>query len=482
MRRLLCGVLSLSVLLTAAGCTLSTQPENQESDLPCINIQIFGGTADAAAQRISETASRITREKLGCRVEFQFVERTDYSAELNCQRLGDGLTDIFVVESNSDLVEMVASGEILCLDSLLQDSVLCDEINSYEWYSVTLDDHRYGVPFNNSQPTSLAFCMRMDICRELGIDPAQIKTMDQLQDALLLVQEKYPDLVPVVPNYSEIAPTNLGMWDTPIYDSRTSSIGVLPYNDPMTGQLSLITQTPQFWDWCRTMYRWNQQGLTLRYPSFNQEARVALMGAGKAFGGFMSYNASTALNQQINVIDELGYAILSEPYIDSGYSNLAFGISSRAENPALCVQLLELLYTDVDLLRLCTYGEEGIDYEVVDGEYHALTQETPHHVVNLWCWPNNRKLFEKEYLRQWEDEWKRAEISPMMGFAFDSSGCEQQAGACYQLMNQYYRMLMNGEGDPEILIPELEQKILAAGGETVLAEMQQQLNEWIAAH
>lgn len=478
MKRLLCGILSTVLCFAGVGCADSAPTTTQPEEFPCVTIQVFGGTGEAAAQRVSQAASRVTEEKLGCSVKFQFAERTDYSAELNRQRLGEDLSDILVVESKADLVEMVENGEILCLDSLLQNSSLRGEINSNELLDVMLNGSQYAVPFNNNQPTSLGFCMRADICRELNIDPTQITTMEQLHEVLLLVRDKYPDLVPVVPNYGDIPPTTVYRWETLIYDGKTSSIGVLPYDDPMPGQLELITQTEAFQDWCRTMYTWNCQGLLMEDASFNQEARVSLLGTGGAFGGFVSYNASTVLNQQINVDTELCYAVLSGAYIDSGYNDLAFGINSKTDDPDLCMRVLELLYTDVDFLRLCTLGEEGIDYEIVDGSYKAPEQTAQQYIVNLWCWPNNYKLFEQDYLQQWEDEWNDVQVSPMLGFSFDSSVCEKEANACYRLMNRYYRVLMNGETDPDVLIPQLEEQLLAAGAQTVLAEMQSQFAEW----
>lgn len=482
MKRRNCCALLLAVCLLVTGCSGNTAAMDPAEELPCVTIQVFGGSGAEATARISQAASEITAEKLGCRVEFRFVERTDYSAELNRQRLGESLPDIFVVESQADLVEMVKGEELLCLDELLEGSALCEEIKSYEWYGTTMDGHTYAIPFNNSQPTSLGFCMRKDICDELGIDPAQITSMDQLHETLLRVKQSYPELVPVVPNYGEIAPVTVSEWDTSVYESKISSIGVLPYTEPMSETLEMITRTPAFWEWCQTLYRWSGEGLVMEDASFNQEARVSLMGAGNAFGGFVNYNASTVLNQEINVDQELCYAVLSEPYIDSGYSCLAFGISRTTEEPRLCIQVLELLYTDAGFLSLCTFGQEGVDYTLENGDYRSLLDETQRHVVNLWCWPNNRKLFDDEYRQQWQEEWSSAKVSPMMGFWFDSSACEQQAGACYQIMNRYYRALMNGEVDPDTAIPQLEKELLDAGGETVLAEMQSQFDRWTAEH
>lgn len=465
----------LAVLLTA--CQAPNNTSAAEKEVPTVQLLVIGGSKDEACKRISEQVSAITLEKLGCRVEIQCAALTDYELKLTRMRVDDELPDIFVSQSKDKLSEFAASGEILCLDDVLeQEDALYQEVkNDIEWRNVTLENHIYGIPFGNNQPYCAGFVMRKDICDALGIDAEQITDMEALHQVLLQVHQAYPDMMTVAPNYSNVTP--VVNWDSMNNAVGMSAVGVLPYQEPMENQLQLITQIEAFRDWCQTMYQWNREGLIPENSSLNQEPRQALMKSGMAFGGFVRYNQSSAINAEISGGQEVYYALLSAPRLDYADNGSAFCISKNCVDPQLSLAVLRLLYTDDTLLQLCTLGQEGTDYHLVDGKPVSGEETTDQYITTLWCWPNNRRLIASLGIEEKELPGSVC-VSPASGFLLDSQICMEEYNACHILLKQLYPALINGEIDPEQGIPYLDEALRKAGAETLLQEEQRQLDNY----
>lgn len=465
----------LAVFLTA--CQAPSRVPDAEPEVPTVQLLVIGGSTEAACKRISEQVSEITLEKLGCQVEIQCAQLTDYELKLTRMRVDAALPDIFVSQSKDKLSELASSGEILCLDDFLDnEDVLYQEIShTMEWQNVTLKNHIYGVPFGNDQPYCVGFAMRRDICDALGIRAESITDMETLHQVLLQVHQAYPDIMTVAPNYSNVTP--VVNWDSMTNAVGMTAVGVLPYQEPMGNQLQLITQTEEFRKWCQTMYQWNQEGLIPENCSLNQEPRQALLKAGLAFGGFVRYNQSSAVNAEISGGQTVYYALLSTPRMDYADNGSAFCISKNCADPQLSLALLRLLYTDDALLQLCTLGQEGTDYRWEDGKPLSFDETNDHYVSTLWCWPNNRRLIASLGIAEKELQ-DNVCISPASGFLLDSQTCIEEYNACSNLLRKLYPALLNGEIDPERGIPYLDEALRKAGAETLLQEEQRQLDTY----
>lgn len=476
MKRLCC----LAAAMMLAGCTASAPaPDSTEqaSALPVLEVMVMGGGNPSSVSRISRAISERTAEELHCTVSLKMVNLSEYDAELNRLQMNGELPDLFVCPSKKTLCQLAEEGQVLCLDDLLEEvPELCAQITDpWEWRNVEVGEQYYAVPFNNNRPFRLAFAMRADLCAELGIDASAITDLDTLETVLLQVHQAYPELDCVVPNYAVLSSSF--DWDTLSNEVGGCSVGVLPYREPMSTTLELITDVPEFQAWCERMYRWNQEGLIMPETCFNQEPRQTLLNSGQAFGSFLRYFDATVYNLQINQGTELTYAILSDSRTDTTDNGSSFCVRTDAENPALCLEFLQMLYTDPELLSLCAFGQEGIDYTVTaDGSLRAIPSDQELYAITLWCWPNNRSLLPGGG----DTGTEPTLVSPAAGFFFDTSACQGEAAACDAVMDIYYPALMSGTLDPAQAIPQMRQALLDAGAEKVLAEQQRQLDAWIA--
>ena len=82
---------------------------------------------------------------------------------------------------------------------------------------------------------------------------------------------------------------------------------------------------------------------------------------------------------------------------------------------------------------------------------------------------------------EWElEQNKAADVSPAMGFSFDSSNYTTQYTAVRNVLTQYLPGIFCGSVDPETEIPKMVEALNAAGYQDILNAKQEQLDAWLA--
>ena len=75
---------------------------------------------------------------------------------------------------------------------------------------------------------------------------------------------------------------------------------------------------------------------------------------------------------------------------------------------------------------------------------------------------------------------ENAKRSPAMGFCFDNSAVADQLSACVAIFNEYKGIVNTGTGDPEANVAAMMQAMRASGFDDIVAEVQRQLDEYLA--
>ena len=170
-------------------------------------------------------------------------------------------------------------------------------------------------------------------------------------------------------------------------------------------------------------------------------------------------------------------------------------ISRTSENPIRALKLLELLYSDKDLFNLLVFGIEGKHYNVV-GETASglkrveLIDNSGYSMPIAWAFGDQ--------FNQWltpgqpDDVWEQTEavnqsaiVSKSFGFNFDSSNLKSEYANCSNIVDEYWYNVLIGFGKSQEKIDEMYNKFLknlkSAGADTIIKEMQRQLDEWKAS-
>ena len=190
--------------------------------------------------------------------------------------------------------------------------------------------------------------------------------------------------------------------------------------------------------------------------------------------------------------DPYGTAYLAWPNILNvetciNLAKMGIGVDAETQYPEECLQFLDLLYSDMEFRNLVYSGIEGWSYYVDD-----TSKEEPflvHHtrkggIMGLGLGTSCRALAELSipfYETCYEAQLQaNAYVSmPLVDeSAIDLSAVQKEYDACMELYDSYAPVFWGMYGaETEVLLEELHEKVLEAGLEAVLEEMNRQLAE-----
>jgi len=162
------------------------------------------------------------------------------------------------------------------------------------------------------------------------------------------------------------------------------------------------------------------------------------------------------------------------------------GISAKSAHAEEAMSLLEQIIIDDALrLQLC-YGKEGRDYVLEDGAYTRVTQEDGSWYCMEYLSPQ-AAFFDFTTGKQSEAlvEAQRKNISQATfancPIVFDYSALDAELTAIGAVVG-IYNTMYSVPPYYEEYYPKMLEKLEEAGMSTVIAEMQRQLDAWIAEH
>ena len=188
---------------------------------------------------------------------------------------------------------------------------------------------------------------------------------------------------------------------------------------------------------------------------------------------------------------EMEIAPISEPWAGTAQiSYLTYGISSSSADKDKTMQCLDYLYGNADILNLLNWGEEGVDYEVVDAENNIINYPDGKDDSNTYHLAEGWQLFDQFKMHIWEgdspDIWDETKAlnesaikSKAFGFTYDSTSVANELAALSNVKAKYAAALGSGTVDPEETLPKFIEELKKAGIEKVISTKQEQLDKWL---
>jgi len=443
---------------------------------------------------IEEEINKITREKINAEITLKPIGIADYSSSISLSLQAGEKIDIF--ESLGDFNNCVATGMTANLTQLMDECAPeTKELLGEEWLSAcTKEGALYGIPTMKPIALTPMLIYRADIAEELGIDMQSVNTFEDITPVLEKVKEAYPDMIPMAP----VEPGNLGL------NRSYGDIDYLSddYNTPsgvlLNGEMTVVDlySSDIFAKRCNLAREWYNKGLVMKDAATTTSMAAELMSSGNYFCYSAAYSypeedTAASLKAQTGNYD-IGAKVLDDAYLSTGEVNaVSWMIASNSDVPKEALKFLNLTYTDEDIVNLLIYGIKDRDY-VLDEEGYMSYPEgqdstTVPYTAQLSCGTLGNYFImypmvgtSKESL-SWElEQNQNADVSPAMGFSFDSSALKTQYTAVANVINQYLPGLMCGSVDPETEIPKFVEALEGAGYKDILAAKQEQLDAWSA--
>ncbi len=199
--------------------------------------------------------------------------------------------------------------------------------------------------------------------------------------------------------------------------------------------------------------------------------------------------------------------VVQIPVIDHffiGYKPTAggFAIPVNSECPDIAAKLINLMCSTkgIDLYNLLVYGIEGthytVDKELPNGDkmitpkdYAEEGVSSSAYGLNKWIVGNAKNAYVtsnqpenfKQVIYEFMNEGENTKISPLMGFALDTSSIDTKLSQIKAVSSEYGNTIGSGVVDTETLIAEMTNKYEQAGNQEIIDEIQRQIDEFVAS-
>lgn len=503
----------ISVMLTAAALASMASGCGEKKEEASGDVKLKWIMAGQGMQQDCQKVWDKFNEKLqdympGVTVDFEPVTFADFSEKWQLACAAGEEADLVWTGYAFNIPEQVKKGAYMEMDELLDQYApeLKQEIPQWAWDLGTVNNKIYVMPIMQQFAAKFALMAPKELIDQY-MDVEKVKKanegkffttqegFDAVEEYLAALKEAGKIGKGIYPSY--IAQCRHSTTDGKFWDSPASNF-FCKKNDDGTFEVVNDCDMPGVKLMYKNMADWYTKGYII---SDIMTVKDMDSYVGKTDGVVLTTTQvlkgeKERKEEQYGIGIELIENNNSQFSITAGGCKTGIAIPKTAEHPKEAIELMQLLNTEKgkELYNLLVYGIEGEHYEKV-GDNRIKTfdysgsspKSNSKYGVDKWAVGNTYYAYEttdipegwNSYIKEINEEAGK-NVSPIMGFTFDSSSVEVELAQIQAIKNQYEPVLYNGAkgADWESYFNEMVDKLNVAGQEKVRAEIEKQLNEW----
>ena len=480
---------------SSSGSSESSDNKSGETEEPVhlvMNFLTFVG-APADTLMVQDAMNAITKERYNIEVELQISDISSYKQALTLA-LSSG--------EQLDIIQTITAGyntlaqQGFLLD--LEENGLMDQFGTGVVPAIgqsyvdacRIDGVLYGLP-NGRDMAQGRGCAAIgtQYLEGIGYQVDTSKeiieiTEEELNDIYAKLHAKYPDI-------EVYRPTTNSMNQFSDIDAIGGTVFGVLLNGGQELKVENLFMSDYYKDYAQKMYEFNQMGYISQDAATDTTSVTELVKAGV----LMSYTTGgkPGIKQQETNLCGMPMTIFQTKSDFVGASSAAsfpWAIPINTVDAQASMTLLNAFYTDEDLANLLAWGIEGTHYQVLDsglityaegvdatnsGWSHNVGWEMPNQFIT-YVWDGNSPTLWEEIKTFNADAVKSA----AMGFSFDTTNVATEITSVTNVYSEYQMGIEYGFLDPATAIDEMNDKMMAAGLDKIIAEKQAQLDAWSA--
>ena len=433
---------------------------------------------------IQDAANAYLKDKINITLKYECFGWGDtYTPKINPMlAAGDPIDIIFTSNWAANYRTNAVSGYFLELNDLLPKCPGIEQVLGKDFLNATqINGKNYALPTNKEQAHNWGILLKTDLVKKYGIDVTTIKGLADLEPYFDKVIAEEEGITPLLAVQMD-APWHLLDWNNISDDDIPGAL----YPDNRNTTIVNQFLTPEAIAQYKQMRAYYEKGY-IHSDAATQDNFSAEMSTGKyfAFVAPMKPGKAAEMTQQTGIEwTEINITPIVMSNRESDGAMLA--IPAGSKNPERALQFIELLYTDATLKNIMNYGVEDVHYTKIKDNVIKPIENSGYVSSGGWRFGDNFK----DYLMETEDPnkaalWLEYNKSGLplnnLGFVFDSTNVANEAAACKDVIQTYYKQLFTGSVDPDATIARMESDLKTAGVDTIIAEMQSQFDAWLAA-
>lgn len=465
--------------------TAETQTEAAPQETTNI-VVYYRGSKQNAEKLVVEEMNKYSEEKIGVTITLNSVDSSEYKDKLSMDLAAQNEIDLCWMANYTGLQSLAEQDALMELSDLLPDypelyAVMPEKI----WESTEYGGKRYFVPNYKESFTSYSVmtpkAMADTVKEKYGIDFQTIQCngitdLANYEEYILACMEEGAEFP--IPNLIAFKTWMAG-------DSRYELLEDVYVADKETHQVMTYYETPEFAEYVKLMKHWNELGIRREEGLLSDFKPDPYLQSGSyAISGWSTIpdnenQASSRYGVDVYVKEATQKTVVNTSATGSGWA-----IAQHSKKADACLKWLTLLNTDTEFADLFAYGLEGVNYNVEsDGQVAAIKDSgwsnsvwkiTNYKIASLTTADAPDK---KEQYDQYNNE---AVEMVHLGFRPDLTAYSAEKATIKAIDTEAQKMFdygLYGEDKLAEVIGDMNK----AGLENVKAEIQKQLDEFVAA-
>ncbi len=479
------SVLILALLMAVSCFASACGPKENVSGNgePCELVWYHRITPTRDVDLVFSEVSKLTKEKINATVTCIPIANSEYAEKIRMLMASDEKMDLCAA---ADFVNNASDGAYYALDELLKTNGegILKALPDYAWDAVRINGEVYAVPSLKDWPTHYVMWYYEKYEKKYGFDMQAVKSLQDLEPILQTIKDNEPEITPL----ATTANTPLDIF---LPFERISGCKLLGFSKDYSKVIN-IYETEEYKEFFDLMRSWYQKGF-FRTDAATVKNSQDLIKSNKVFADYGATIPNFEVSRNYGRPEELHTKFaynMSKPVTNtSSLTASVMAIYNKSEHPEKAMDFLNLLFTDKDVINTVVYGIEGKHYIAVgDNKYRypeGMTGTSQDDYYFPAAYQGNRfllRLNEQDPDDLW-DQYRAfnesSEISPAMGFAFNTEPVMNEITAIQNVYSEYIPSLLVGAADPAQYLPQALEKFKTAGSEKVVAEVQKQYDEWL---
>lgn len=478
-------MLILLVLLMASVSVMTGCSDKKEgaAKLETVTILYPGERSDRMSEFLDNEFAEKMAADLGLKVEVTFVPWAQYWEQKDIMLAANEPIDLYW-DGLPDLSTIVNKKQAMVLDDLIEEygQDMLKVLPMEQLQGATIDGKIHGIP-SAYAPSSAMYqlvAVRQDILEAVGM--TDLKTPGDLKEFATRAKEKFPEMK----GPADIVFKPLTRYFTDEQYNWIAVEDLVVFGEESKKAYSYY-ETEAFQEVAKFNHSMYDAGLYTEDLTIKYNERDSRMQTG------LYLWVEGSLGKEMEIVDaikanapdaEVKTYLLAEdkPRYATAAGGEVLGIPVNAPNPEGAMKFVNWIYKSQENYLFALYGVEGKDYEIVDGRINKLTASE---FFYEWMFRNqNYQLFGPNVAQESIDKYKswdeQAIRSDSLGFRFNNEKVKLIETALKEVAGKDLAAIRSGFVDFETEYPKAIEKLKAAGIDDYVAEIQRQLDEFLA--
>lgn len=478
-KQVLAGILAATFTIGAfAGC--GKKDENAGTgEVPTLLWYLPGSGIDDA-KKVSEELSKISEEKIGAKLDLQFIDAGAYTERMNMNMASGSKFDLCFTGYINPYDKAATKGGILALDELLEKTpALKESIPEYAWEGARMNDGSiYAVPNLQVMASQKAITMEKELVEKYNFDVSKVTKLEDIETFLEKVKQNEPDYYPFDPSWGVSAfdciPENSTMATNYIMATKQSD-GSFKFKSAI--------EVPKYVSAIEKIREWYEKGYIRKdiatVMDSSDSSKKSASGVAVYKPGMEAESYAKSKGKTNIIAIPYGEASISE---NCGRTAMT-GIGKGSQNPEKAIKMLELVNTDKEFFNMLCFGIEDVHYKKTgENKIEFLDVENNGYYINS-AWEFGNQFNAYLIPGQEDDVWEKtiefnssAKKGLLAGFTLESEHLKNEMAQIENVFTTYKRM-DNGSEATETYLKEFVEKAKKAGIDTVCEDFEKQIKE-----